>query len=122
MVRSWPCACQSAAWSRASGVPVDQHPDHQLRVIRWGTAPFGVPGQDPGQVQVLIDQLGHEPGQVLGRQPFIQRGRQQKALIRSERPKRLVNRALRPDRNARSLHPRLDLEQTLVTMIAWHDS
>jgi hypothetical protein len=53
---------------------------------------------NPGQVQILIDELADEPGQVLGGQPVIQRRRQQQSLIRIESPKRLIHRRLRRPR------------------------
>ena len=52
------------------------------------------------EIHMLVDQLGNEPGQVLGRQPVIQRRRQQ-SLIRVEHAERLVRRATSASRNAR---------------------
>jgi hypothetical protein len=65
---------------------------------------------------MLIDQFRDEPREVLGRQPLIQRRRQQKSLIRIEMPKRLAHRALQP----RPRHPdRPNVEQSPIA-ITWH--
>ncbi len=69
---------------------------------------------------MLIDQLSDEPGQVLSRQPVIQRRRQQQHLIGIEEPERLVHRHLRSCRNAlRQLDP-VHLEQAVFHVIDWH--
>ena len=45
---------------------------------------------------MLIDQLGNQPGQVLGRQPVIHRRRQQQSLIRVDDANALSATRLRP--------------------------
>ena len=104
------------------GVAVQQDPHHQPRIIRWATTPLGVGGPDPGQIQVLIDQLGDETCQMLGRQPVIQRRRQQQALTRIERPKRLVHRRFR--RHIPRINPlrRIYRKQPILTSITSHTS
>jgi len=65
---------------------------------------------------VLINQIGDEPGQVILRQPLIQRRRDQEDLIGLERPKRLIHRP--PHQHRR--HHRRHLEQAVITVIRRH--
>ncbi|MGH8881208.1 MAG: hypothetical protein ACRD0P_28305, partial [Stackebrandtia sp.] len=69
---------------------------------------------------MLIDQIGDEPGQMPRRQPLIQRRRQQQVLLRGERAKRFVHRALRYRLAADALRTRRNLKQALIISIAWH--
>ncbi len=69
---------------------------------------------------MLIDQLGDEPGQVLARQPIIQRRRQQQPLIRIEHPKGLVHRRLRRQRMRIYPLTRTYLEQPTTIEIIRH--
>jgi len=67
---------------------------------------------------MLIHQLGHEPGQMIGRQPLIQRRRQQELLTRVEATKRLIHRPT----HHRSRNHRIDIEQSLIITITRHNS
>jgi hypothetical protein len=71
------------------GVSVDQQAQHQPRIIGRVAAQPAVVGVDGRQVQHLVDHLGHEPGQVILRQPLIQRRRHQQSLIRIKPTERL---------------------------------
>ena len=59
-----------AAGVHAVGVAVDQQPQEH------GRTPAGVLAGQLAQIE-LLDDLDHEPCQVISRQPFVHRGRQQ---------------------------------------------
>lgn len=78
------------------GVAVDQQPHHQPRLVRRKPAHLTVVGVDRRQVEHLVDQLRHEPGQMPLRQPLVQRRRHQQQLVRIKPPKRLPATHTRP--------------------------
>src|SRR5450631_948025 len=65
---------------------------------------------------MLIDQISDKPGEVLLRQPLIQRRRDQQQLVRLERSEDLVHW---PGFDQRRLH-RCHLEKTLIILFRWH--
>ena len=93
-----------------------QHPHHQSRVERRRSPTLAVVGVKRRQVQVLIDQVSNKPGQVVLREPLIQRRRDQQHLIGLERPECLVHRT---QLDHRRLH-RLNREQPIITLICRH--
>jgi len=98
-------------------VPVDQHLQHQPRVVGRIPALLGVDREERLEVHDLLDQLGHEPCQMVLWHPVRDRWRHQEHLIQVIGPKRLVHRA--PHRRLDRLGHR-HLEQAVLTSRARH--
>ena len=71
---------------------------------------------------MLIDQLGNQPGQVLGRQPVVQRGRQQQSLIRVDHATVLSATRLRPPEMRVSALSKSYFGQSTITELIRHPS
>ena len=65
--------------AHSGGVGVQQE-RHQPRIVGRPTARLGVRSPNADKIQMLVDQLGNEPGQVLRRQAVIQRRRRQSMI------------------------------------------
>ncbi|AJC61689.1 hypothetical protein GZL_09166 [Streptomyces sp. 769] len=74
-------------------------------------SPCSPPG--PGKVKHLVDQVGNEPGEMILRQPVVQRRGQQQDLVWVEVPERLVHGCRTTLRLL--LLDRFDLEQPIAT-------
>ncbi len=83
-------------------VAVQHDPQHQPRVIGRLALGLGVGGVEPVQVQFRVNDLGDEPGQMVLRQPLIQRRRHQHHRIRLERFEALPDPAVDIHRHIRS--------------------
>ena len=71
---------------------------------------------------MLVDQLGNQPGQALGRQPVIQRRRQQQSLIRVDHANVLSATRLRPPEMRVSALSKSYFGQSTITELIRHPS
>ena len=84
----------------SGGVGVQQE-RHQPRIVGQPTARLGVRTADAHKIQMLVDQFGNEPGQVLRRQAVIQRRRHRQSMIGPNTRNVLFGGQLRPRRAGR---------------------
>lgn len=68
------------------GLPATGTRPHPCRLARFGGWPlvFLWEAQKAGQVQLMVNKLGNEPGQVCHRQPLIQGRREEHYRVRLE--------------------------------------
>jgi hypothetical protein len=85
------------------------------------SAPLAVCGPNGDEIQMLVDQLGNQPGQVLGRQPVIQRRRRQ-PLIQVEHANILSATPLRPPEMRVSALSKSYFGQSAITELISHPS
>ncbi|BAC17200.1 conserved hypothetical protein [Corynebacterium efficiens YS-314] len=73
-------------------VAVEHDPQHHPGIIGWAPLGPGVGIIEPGQIQFRVDEVGDEPGEVVIRQPLIQRRRQQHHRVGVERGEAFIHR------------------------------